>query len=45
VKKKANIGLLEKAEPLLSESFPKEGFKPDLNDIPKISFEIHDRCR
>jgi hypothetical protein len=35
----AEIGVLEpKAEPELTETFPKEGFKNDLMGIPKVSF-------
>lgn len=36
LKKKADISLLEKAEPELRESFQKEGFKNDLINIPRI---------
>ena len=36
--KKAQLGVLEVEEPQLSESFPKEGYKPELKHLPKISF-------
>ena len=37
-KKKAKLGILEKAEPELSANFPKEDFKSDLSDSPKVWF-------
>ena len=38
MKKKAKLGMFEKAEPKLSASFPKEGFKSNLSDSPKVLF-------
>ena len=38
LRKKAEFGVLEKAEPDLPQSFPKEGFKSDLMGIPKVTF-------
>ena len=37
MKKKAKLGMLEKNEPELSASFPKEGFQSNLSDSPKVS--------
>ena len=37
MRKKAQLGVLEKKEPQLSQSFPK-GYKTDLKDFPKVSF-------
>ena len=36
--KKAQLGVLEDEEPQLSQSFPKEGYKPELKHLPKVSF-------
>ena len=36
--KKAQLGVLEEEEPQLSQSFPKEGYKPELKHPPKVSF-------
>ena len=30
--------MLEEEEPQLSQSFPKEGYKPELKHLPKVSF-------
>ena len=38
MRKKAQLGVLENEEPQLSQSFPKEGYKTDLKDSPKVSF-------
>ena len=38
LRKKAHLGVLEVEEPQLSESFPKEGYKPELKHLPKVSF-------
>ena len=38
LRKKAQLGILEKEEPQLNPSFPKEGYKTDLKGLPKISF-------
>lgn len=38
MRKKAQLGVLEKEEPQLSQSFPKEGYKTDLKDLPKVYF-------
>ena len=36
--KKAQLGVLEDEEPQLSQSFPKEGYKPELKHLHKVSF-------
>ena len=38
LRKKAQLGVLEVEEPQLSQSFPKEGYKPELKHLPKVSF-------
>jgi hypothetical protein len=38
LKKKAQLGILDNAEPEPSNTFPKEGFSCDLHDIPKVTF-------
>lgn len=38
MKKKADLGLLDKKEPQTNGKFPKEGFNSDLNALPKVSF-------
>lgn len=38
LKKKAQLGVLDNAEPELSPTFPKEGFSCDLSGMPKITF-------
>jgi len=38
LRKKTQLGILEKEEPQLSRSFPKEGYKTDLKDLPKVPF-------
>jgi hypothetical protein len=37
LKKKAELGVLENTEPVAS-TFPKEGFKCDISNIPKLTF-------
>lgn len=38
LRKKAQLGVLENQEPEVKDSFPKEGFQPDIKALPKISF-------
>ena len=38
MKKRAQLGLLDRQEPQLSENFPKEGFNNDLGSMPNVSF-------
>ena len=38
MKKRAELGLLDRQEPQLSENFPKEGFNNDLGSMPNVSF-------
>ncbi|PFX12333.1 uncharacterized protein LOC111347439 [Stylophora pistillata] len=38
LRKKAQLGVLEEEEPQLNQFFPKEGYKPDFKDLPKIAF-------
>ena len=42
MKKKVKLGIFGKAEPELSASFPKEDFKSDYTDSPKIWFGTMD---